>query len=235
MHEDYLYMGKHKITIDEFSVGKKAFIAFVRKKYRTIHHGQALPKIRKTKYDVFNGNIHDAGSFVFSYIMMVVLIVFVTILIVRFIYFTPCTVENTIEQQVIFESCTIDHDEIILKASNNQIYKIQFIDEQFNSDKIKSVCNGKTVVTTYSIEMTPDDEDDFYSIKAILRENAYLLSFDETNNFYIQEYRPLIFFPVIFAILLGAFSVGSIIVGRNPKKFSKKVVNLFFKKGYVKY
>ena len=62
-----------------------------------------------------------------------------------------------------------------------------------------------------------------------------LLSFDETNRWHQEEYWPLIFFPVIFAIVWGAFVAGSIIVGRNPKKFSKKVIKLFFKDGYVKY
>ena len=74
-----------------------------------------------------------------------------------------------------------------------------------------------------------------HSIKAILNGDAYLLSFDETNRWHQEEYWPLLFFPIVFAIVWGAYVAGSIIVGRNPKKFSKKVIKLFFKDGYVKY
>ena len=41
MHEDYIYVGKRRVMIDEFSVGGKEFIAYVKKRYRTLHNGQA--------------------------------------------------------------------------------------------------------------------------------------------------------------------------------------------------
>lgn len=235
MHEDYIYIGKRKVMIDEFSVGGIEFIAYVRKRYRTIHNGQALPKIHKTKHDIFNGNVEDVSGFVFVYIMFSVLIVAFAIFLVWYIYFTPNTAANTVEQQVSFTSHIVEGNEIVLTSSDNKLYKIRFIGDGFDSDEIKSICDGKTVITIYSKEITPDDEDDYYSIKAILNEGAYLLSFDETNRWHQEEYWPLLFFPVIFAIVWGAYIAGSIIVGRNPKKFSKKVIKLFFKDGYVKY
>ena len=234
-HEKYIYIGKRKIMIDEFSVGGIEFIAYVRKRYRTIHKGQALPKIHNTKHDIFNGNVDDVFGFMFAYIMIGVVIVAFAIILVWYIYFTPNTVANTVEQQVTFTSCITKGDEIVLTSSDNKLYKIRFMDDGIDSTKIKAISDGKTVVKTYSKEVTPDDEENYYSIKAILHEDTYLLSFDETNRWHQEEYWPLIFFPVIFAIVWGAYVAGSIIVGRNPKKFSKKVIKLFFKDGYVKY
>lgn len=235
MHEDYIYIGKRRVMIDEFSVGGIEFIAYVRKRYRTIHKGQALPKIYKTKHDIFNGNVEDVFGFMFAYIMISVVIVAFAIFLVWYIYFTPNTVANTVKQQVSFTTCNVKGNEIVLTSSDNKLYKIRFIGDGFDSDEIKSISDGKTVVTTYSKEVTPDDEDDYYSIKAILNGDAYLLSFDETNRWHQEEYWPLLFFPIVFAIVWGAYIAGSIIVGRNPKKFSKKVIKLFFKDGYVKY
>ena len=235
MHEDYIYIGKRKVMIDEFSVGGIEFIAYVRKRYRTIHKGQALPKYTKTKHDIFNGNVDDVFGFMFAYIMIGVVIVAFAIFLVWYIYFTPNTVANTVEQQVTFTSCITKGDEIVLTSSDNKLYKIRFMEDGFDSTKIKAISDGKTVVKTYSKEVTPDDEENYYSIKAIFHEDTYLLSFDETNRWHQEEYWPLIFFPVIFAIVWGAYVAGSIIVGRNPKKFSKKVIKLFFKDGYVKY
>ena len=120
-------------------------------------------------------------------------------------------------------------------SSDNKLYKIRFMDNGFDSTEIKAISDGKTIVTTYSKEVTPDYEEDYYSIKAILKGDAYLLSFDETNRWHQEEHWPLLFFPIVFAIAWGAYIAGSIIVGRNPKKFSQKVIKLFFKDGYVKY
>ena len=235
MHEDYVYIGKRRVMIDEFSVGGIDFIAYLRKRYRTLHKGQALPIIRKNKHDIFNGNVEDVFGFMFVYIMIGVFIIAFAIFLVWHIYGNPCTVDNTIEQKVSFTSCIAKDDEIVLTSTDNKLYKIRFIGEGFDSDEIKSVCDGKTVVTTYSKEVTPDDADDYYAIKAIRYESAYLLSFDETNHLHQEEYWPLLFFPIVFAIVWGAYVAGSIIVGRNPKKYSKKVIKLFFKDGYVKY
>ena len=235
MHEDYICIGKRKVMIDEFSEGGTEFIAYVKKRYRTIHNGQTLPMIRKNKHDIFNGNVEDVFGFMFVYIMISVVIVAFAIFLICYIYFTPSTVDNTVEHQVSFISFIDNNDEIVLTSSDNKLYKIRFIGDGFNSDKIRSICDGKKVLTTYSKEVTPDDEDDFYSIKAILDGDTYLLSFDETNRWHQEEYWPLIFFPVIFAIAWGGFVAGSIMVGRNPKKYSKKVVKMFFKDGYIKY
>ena len=235
MHEDYIYIGKRRVMIDEFSVGGIDFIAYLRKRYRTLHKGQALPKIRKTKHDIFNGNVDDVFGFMFAYIMIGVVIVAFAIFLVWYIYFTPNTVANTVEQQVTFTSCTTKGDEIVLTSSDNKLYKIRFTEDEFDSTKIKAISDGKTVVKTYSREVTPDDEENYYSIKAILLDDTYLLSFDKTNRWHQEELWPLIFFPVILAIVWGACVAGSIIVGRNPKKFSKKIIKLFFKDGSIKY
>ena len=235
MHEDYICIGKRKVMIDEVSVGRIEFIAYLRKRYRILHKGQALPIIQKNKHDIFNGNVDDVFGFMFAYIMIGVVIVAFTIFLVWHIYGNPCTIDNTIEQKVSFTSCIAKDDEIVLTSTDNKLYKIRFIGEGFDSDEIKSVCDGKTVVTTYSKEVTPDDAGNYYAIKAIRYESTNLLSFDETNRWHQEEYWPLLFFPIVFAIVWGAYVAGSIIVGRNPKRFSKKVVKLFFKDGYVKY
>ena len=235
MHEDYIYIGKRKVMIDEFSIGGIDFIAYVRKRYRTIHKGYALPIIHKTKHDIFNGNVEDVFGFMFVYIMISVVIVAFAVFLVWYIYLTPSTVDNTVEQQVSFVSCITKDDEIVLTSSDSKLYKIRFIGENFDTEKIKSICDSKTVFTTYSKEITPDDEENYYLIKAILNGDTYLLSFEETNGWHQEEYWPLLFFPIIFAIVWGVYIAGSIIVGRNPKKFSKKVIKLFFKDGYVKY
>ena len=65
-----LYADGHKIRIDEGAdISKKYhFLAFVKKQYRKHNSGKALPE-RRSKFDVFNGNVHNPGEFVFIYIL----------------------------------------------------------------------------------------------------------------------------------------------------------------------
>ena len=235
LHESYIYMGERRVMVDELAIGGDEFIKLVKKKYRTMHDGQSLPKIHKAKYDLFNGNVKDAGGALFAYILVAVLLVGFVIFVVVFTYFSPRTTSNTIEQSVSFISCNANQEEVVLTSADKQIYVIRFIDEQFNSRDIQAICDGKTVVTAYSTEVTPDYADDYYSVKAIIHNGRYLLSFEETNRFHSQEYWPLIILALGMLLFWGIYIAGSIIVGRNPQKFSKKFVRLFFKDGYIKY
>ena len=45
----------------------------------------------------------------------------------------------------------------------------------------------------------------------------------------------LVIIAAVMCLAWGALVAFSIIIGRNPKRFSKRVIRLFFKDGYVKY
>ena len=53
LRESYIYMGERRVMVDQLAIGGDEFIKFVKKKYRTMHDGQSLPKILKTKHDIF--------------------------------------------------------------------------------------------------------------------------------------------------------------------------------------
>ena len=233
MHEKFLYVGKKRLMVDEFSIGGDDFIKLVKKKYRTMHYGKSLPKICKAKHDIFNGNVQDAGGFLFAYILVGVIVVGFLIFAVYFAY-TPSTPNNTIEQTTSFVSCEKTEEEITLTSSDNQVFKIRFIDEQFKAKDIQTLCDGKTVVTTYSTEVTPKYEESYFSLKAVKYKDDYILSFDETNRLHRQEHTLLVIIVVVMCLAWGTIVAFSIIIGRNPKRFSKRVIRLFFKDGYIK-
>ena len=235
LHESYIYMGDRRVMVDQLAIGGDEFIKLVKKKYRTMHDGQSLPKTRKTKYDIFNGNVNDVAGFLFAYIMIGVVVIGTLGFSVHYAYFTPSTLSNTIEQQVRFVSYNANDEGFVLTSADKQIYVIQFIDDEFITRDIQAISNGETVVTTYSTEVTPDDAKAYYSVKAIAHNGAYLLSFEETNKLHRQESANLVIFAAGMCLVWGAIVVCSIIVGRNPQKFSKRVVRLFFKDGYIKY
>jgi hypothetical protein len=89
-------------------------------------------------------------------------------------------------------------------------------------------------MTVYVEEIFPDHEEPYFFVYAIEHHSNYLLSFDQTNAWHRKEYAPLIPITVVLLLLFASAIVGSIIVGRNPKKYKKWVVRLFFKDYSVK-
>lgn len=234
MHETYIYIGKQRVMVDDISIGGQDFINLVKKKYEAFHNGQSLPKITKTKNDIFNGHVNDVAGFYVAYGLVSVFLVGFIVFLVCDIYI-PENVKNTVEQTVTFISCEVKEKEVILTSADDNIYKISYSAKQINIQEIKSVCNGQSKVTTYSKEVTPADEEDFYLIKAIRYNDGYLLSFEEENKLYRQENLSLVALALFMLLVWIVFIVASVIVGRNPKKFSKRVVRFFFKEGYINY
>ena len=235
MHETYICIDKKKVMIDEFAIGEIEFVAVVKEEYKRLHDGQSLPPVPKNKHDIFNGNVKDVSGFIVAYVLMGAITVAFLIFTVWYTYFTPSTEENTLREELTFQSFDAREDTLILTSDSHQIYKVRFVDEKIDRSKIESLCDEATVVTVYSVEVTPKNENDYYSVKAIFDKEECILSFEDTNRLHQQEYWKLILFAGIINLAWGAFVAMSIVIGRNPRKFSKKVVKLFFKDGYIKY
>lgn len=229
MHESYLYMGKRRIMIDEFAVGGMEFIWFANRKYRKLHKNCIIPKIQNKK-DIFNGNIESPGEFIFVFVLMAVVLIVTTILCCSTIFHT---VSNTTEQQAVFQSYRMEDNTLILQATDGEIYKISHADK-LQTEKITSLCDGKTEVIVYGKQYKLDEGITDYSVKAIANQDIYLLSFRETNRLEYLEALPVLLILLALNLLWGIFVACAIIVGRNPAKHSPAIVKFFFKPEYVK-
>ena len=235
MSEDVLFVGKRKISVGRISVGGFEFIAFAKKKYKQLHSSQGIPKAKRSKLDLFNGNIHDAESFLLVYVILGILAIVCLIFALYFTFGTTYSPENTVKQQVLFSSFADEGDAIVLTSKDEEIYKIRFFDDAFDASAIEQICNGKTTTTVYVEAISPDDEEPYFFVYAIEHHSNYLLSFDQTNAWHRKEYAPLIPIAVVILLLLASAIAGSVIVGRNPRKYKKWVVRLFFKDYSVKW
>ena len=226
-HETFIYMGKHHIMVDEYSIGGKEFIIHIKKKYSALHNRQMVPRI-KSKSDLFNGNVPGSGTVLFGFIL-VTLLFLALIAWLCFSILTPNNAENTESRTVCFDSYTLSEDEVGFYAVDGNYYAIRFIDEQFDPTAALSICDGETPVTVYIEEVTPDYEDPYYDLKAIVADDSYLLHFEETDKFHHKEYWLLILFFAIILLLWFAFMIAFTVVMRNPQKFSKRTVQFFSK------
>ncbi|MBO5066027.1 MAG: hypothetical protein J6D06_07945 [Clostridia bacterium] len=233
MNEIYVYVGKRKLLVDALYIGGYDFIKQVKKKYREFNGGRNIPDV-KPKHDIFNGHVNDVAGFWLANIIMTVLLIGSLIFMVCYVYL-PKTESNTIKQSVTFTSYEEFEEYIALTSADEKIYEISFLDEQFNANEIKELCKGEKTVTVYSKEVNSDNGKEYFSLKAIKYKDNYILSFDETNRLHREEYWPLVIFAICMLLAWWGYTVASVIVGRNPQNFSKKVVRMFFKDGYIKY
>ena len=233
MHETYLYMGKRRIMIDDFGVGGLDFIWFANKKYRKLHKKPIPEQITK---DIFNGNIRSPGEFLFVFISIGAICIALLIFTVYICLSSqPSTPNDTVKQQVVFQSCQKNFGNWILTTTDDQRYQILNTDATFDSEQIKAICDGKTVLTAYSNSVSPRYGQFYYSIQALVHDGEYILTFEETHQFEKHGDLILIFFVLGINLIWGIFVTSAIIVGRNTTKFNPKIVEIFFKSGVIKY
>ena len=233
VHDIRIYIGKKKVLVDLFSVGGIDFITFAHKKYRTLFRGHAIPKIEKDKNDIFNGNVLDTTGFLIAYIAVSIAILAFAVLLI-FHIFTPASVENTIEEQVVFTSFVYEED-LTLVSSDGIFYRTDLWNGSHDPSEITSLCDDKTEVTVYFVEATDKNDNSYNRIKALYHKNDPLITFEETNKLWVRTQGPILLIPIIAGILWAGYIAASIVVGRNPQKYGHKVVRLFFKDGYVIY
>lgn len=232
LNEDYVYVGKRRILVDGLAHGGYEFIGIVIKKYRSIHNGQVIPKV-DNKRDIFKGHILDAGAFLFVYVMLAVFSVGIVIFVSVQVY-SPESEDTTVCRTTAFSSCEFIEDAWVLTSADRDVYKISFYGENFNIDRIKELCDGVTMVDVYCLD-GDSDEGTFYPVRALFYGDKAVLSFDESNRAFQKDSLPLLIVISLIAVLVLSFIAMSVIVGRNPQKFSPKVVGIFFKDGYVIY
>ncbi len=230
--DQYLYVGKRKILLDEIAIGKNEFLSFVKKQYRISHGGQSIPQMN-VKKDIFNGHIENPGEFIFIYIITSVFFIGGSILCMLLIL-SPLKEEDTTHKTTIFISCEQREDELILNDGSETIYRLRFSPEELPLEKILSVCDGKTKLDIYVTEITPDDGDAYSGIKAIYCNGESVFSFEDYNTLNRAGSRPIFLLLIGFCLLWGAFIVVSIIVGRNPNKY-RRIIYWFFKPSYVNF
>lgn len=228
-----IFTDKRTIKIDTMSVGVSLFISFVHEEYMKLYK-RKLPYIERSKNDLFNGHIRSPGEFIFVYVTLA-LVALVFLGIVVWIVYWPPSVNNTIEKHTAFSTYTVYEDDIVLNSVDNQVYKISIPEDRIDASRIKELCDGKTMVTVYCKEVTPENEVKYFNIKAFLYNGEYVLTFEQYYEFQIQGgWKPVVII-LFFDLLIAFFIVGSIIVGRNPQKYGRRIVRLFFKESYVSY
>ena len=182
---------------------------------------------------IFHGHVIDPAVFMIIYVLIGIVITVLAILLARHVFFWADKNASTLEQQVVFESFSFEGSDTRLLSSDKQIYRIS--GKWQEKESLEYICSRGDAITVFSQVMNSDKEGSFYSVKALYSGNNCLLSFEEANHMHIYVTWPVMLVPAVLAIMWALFIAGSIKVGRNPSRYSKRVIRLFFKDGYIRY
>ncbi|MGB7594733.1 MAG: hypothetical protein WBL80_04155 [Erysipelotrichaceae bacterium] len=93
-------------------------------------------------------------------------------------------------------------------------------------------CDGKTVFDVYAMKYNADEGIPYYQVMSLKDQKGTVFLTLENANAQSKSDEWMIYLFVGGVFLLWTMYVaGSIYVGRNPEKFSKKTIRLFFKEG----
>ena len=231
--DSLLYVGRRRVVVETLAVGGMQFEWHLRKRYRSLNGGRAIPEIKPKRGDLFNGHVDDAGGLIFAYSLVSLLCIGMLTFVTVYTWFRSPTPESCDRLEVVFETWNEEGNTLYLRPADGMKYELRYMDEGIDRDAIKSICDGQTAVTVYGKQYTPDEGEDFRLIYALAQGDTYLVNFEDAARLHVRGNWPIVALFGGFTLIWAVFVFFSIRVGRNPERYSKRVIRLFFKDGYV--
>ena len=221
------------VRIDEAAVGKREFLRVAKKRYRTAHGGNPIPEIKKSKWDIFNGHVDDPGEFLVGYIFM--LLFMPAAFLFCFFLAEPTPMEEMtfvnapVEWMAVSEE---DKTDLVLIVDGREVEVWGYQHTLTDAERFQDACRAGEVFTI-GYRVVRNDEKEVVGFSAEYIADSYGTVWITPQAAYNNRFREMAVLFGIFEVVWIAIVAASVYVGRNPQKFSKKVIRLFFKDGYV--
>lgn len=218
------------VRVDEAAVGKQEFLKTCKKQYRIAHGGKAIPEVKKSKWDPFNGHVDNPGEFM---VMFLVLVLFMPVLtIVLWFVEEPTPMEELIFVTAAVEAASVEDHDLILRIDGQDLEVWGFESTLSDVEAFQTICeSGEELTAGYRIVTNDEDEVTGLCAEYIADGSGTVWITPQRAKEYRFETTAVVF--ALVELLMLAVSGAYIYVGRNPHKFSKKFVRLFFKDGYI--
>lgn len=225
-----LFVGKRVIRIDELAINKSKFISFARVQYRKKHNGKALPKLDKK--DLFNNHVENPGEFILVFVLVGALLLGVTAFM--FVLGIPTDKSKFEEKTITVEKYEILEQTLLMYDNSDNTYSVsQYASIVENANEFINALNSKPELTLL-VRYDDNDDEPRYTVSAIEQEGAkQYLSYEAWCQGEWELALSITGILLIVNLIYISFVCLTIYVGRNPHKFSDKVLHLFFKPGYI--
>lgn len=223
-----LYAGDNVIFVMGDSVNSERFLALAKKRYRESHNGKMIPKA--TKKDIFNNHVKDPQAFVLVFVILTVPFILMPIGLLTFAY--PDSREAFTEKSITVDSYEISDGNLYIYDSFDSEYCVSsYTDVINNSSELISKLSSGARLDLLIIQKVADR--DVHYVSSIEMNGKHYLTYDRWYEHESYTFKLLIVVFAILDLLIFFFVGATIYVGRNPHKFSDRVLHLFFRPGTI--
>jgi hypothetical protein len=224
-----LYAGDKVIYVAGDAVNGERFIALAKKRYREHNGGKTIPKTRKK--DIFNNHVKDPQAFVLVFVILTVPFILMPIGLLTFAY--PDSREAFTEKSITVDSYEISDGNLYMYDSFDSEYCVSsYTDVINNSSELISKLSSGTRLDLLIIQKVADR--DVHYVSSIEMNGKHYLTYDRWYEHESYTFKLLIVVFAILDLLIFFFVGATIYVGRNPHKFSDRVIHIFFKLGTIR-
>ncbi|MBE6879477.1 MAG: hypothetical protein E7490_01395 [Ruminococcaceae bacterium] len=223
-----LYAGKYTIDVDEMAINNKKFLLHAKKQYKLHHGGLSIPK--SAKKDLFNNHVESPAEFIFVFGLLGSICLIGTI---AMIIAAINEINREYTEKVVIAQCyEISEDDLLFYNTDNERFCIDNYNAVTeNTDELFSHISSKKELTLQVYFF--DTKEPYYSVSDVYYNgNQYINHEAWLKNSYKNITTVLIIFG-IFDLVIGIFIFTMIYIGRNPHKFSDRVLHWFYKPGYI--
>ena len=227
-HDIKLYAGDISIYINEEALNKERFLALAKKRYRESHNGKMIPKA--TKKDIFNNHVEDPQSFILVFVMLAVFFTLLTIGVITISI--PESREDFSPKSITVARYEISDDHLYIYDSLGAEYRV-FSYADVIEDSSELISNLSPGASLYLSIILLDSDEDCYSVSSIEMNGKSYMTYDSWYDNASYNFRVGIVLSAMCDLFIFFFIGGAIYVGRNPHKFSDRVLHLFFRPGTI--
>lgn len=189
---------------------------------------------KKSKFDIFNGNVNNPGEFVFIYSLIGVMC------IATLIFFAVCSAPRSHDDlqytNLQFSRYEIHDEHLYLYIDgSDKYYSIPAYQETItNPEEFLSLCEDNATLHVGYVDY-PKADNPHFGLESIQDMNGTVYLTMEAIHEYRWGEAPA-FYAVFGGITVMWFIVViiSVYIGRHPEQFSRRTIKLFFKDGAIR-
>lgn len=231
-----LYVGGRVVRIDEMAVGKTEFLCYAEACYMRTHGGRRLPTESpdgKKSFDLFNGNVENAGEFILAYAILVGFVLFMF----GFVIYDsrPMEAEDLSYSAIQVEQYAVEDDDLWLYAEGEELpFEIWgYATALEDVDTFLRLCETGTAFTVGYVSY-PNADEPYHKLHCVEDDKGTVhLTMEAAYREEMKNTKEMALFMGLMSLLIVLFIAASIYVGRHPERFSPKIVYMFFKKEYI--
>lgn len=229
-----LHMGKRRVCVDIYMLGSEEFIAYAQKQYKKQTKGERIPPA-KPRIDPFGGHVREPELYVVLMVALQAVGIGIFLFSIFYTLLPPTNPEKATEAELCFVSCQTEDKDLCLYTEDGALYKIQDVGDRFDTQRIREICDARTPVTVLYkyVNVSEKDGGPYCDVLTVSDGQDEIFGFAQ----YVALHRRanLISIPITLGLLLFCTfgAVGTLVVGRNPSRYKKWIVHLFFGKNHI--